>query len=132
MKKLLIVLLGFFNITMKDKVVLLWLDDMRNPHKDNWYKAFCVTPTKIVWVKTVAQFKDYILNNPMPQGINFDNDLGFEVEGEDGKDAAKWLYNYCLENSILCPKTTSHSSNTLANEYIRGYLKNLREYQLKG
>lgn len=123
---------------------LLWLDDASDPNKNNWKTFFCIpNPTKVVWVKSYKEFKDYIENNPLPQGINFDYDLEDDhyvpsnlwnnygeafkwmVENKktpNGFDCASFLVRYCKRKGLEIPKYTSHSANPVGRDLIMGLL----------
>jgi len=55
---------------------LIWLDDSRDPSKDDW---LVFSPTsdyeEVVWLKTYNEFTTWITENGLPIGICFDHDL---------------------------------------------------------
>ena len=127
--------------------ILLWVDDKRNPMKDNWLSVCPIgQPFKTVWVKSYIQFARYIKKNGLPDAICFDHDLGdtwrwkvrkvvkmfsyFYDDMEDreytGMDCAKWLVNYCMDNDCSLPEYNSHSSNHGGNDNIIGLLDNFQ------
>jgi hypothetical protein len=111
--------------------VLLWLDDERNPHEGNWLLEYAAPwhydRTKpVVWVKNYKQFVDYITANGLPEKICFDHDLGV---GETGYDCAKWLVDYCMDNSLPVPQHNSQSGNTGGRINILQLLYNFQKHQ---
>lgn len=105
---------------------VLWLDDYRNPHAKcvksgffyTWietYSPFKDEEVDVVWVKDYNEFVKYIIENGIPDGICFDNDLGKKLEGYD---CAKWLTEYCLDNKKPLPKYSIQSDNCAAYENI--------------
>lgn len=127
---------------MKNKGILLWLDDVRNPHEDGWLVFSPITPNKVVWVKSYKQFVDWITINGLPEAICFDHDLGMDValqarakgiskrksrllkqEEKTGYDCAKWLVNYCIDNNKPLPLYNIQSANPVGKANIDAYLK---------
>jgi hypothetical protein len=112
---------------------LLWLDDLRNP-KDQKIDWMIFSPigrdVDVVWVKSYQEFCDYLDNNPMPDGICFDHDLGYIRSGQegdcknDGYNCAKYLVEKCLEKKTNLPKYGSQSSNPVGRLNILSYLDN--------
>lgn len=105
------------------KSVFLYKKDERYLHND-W-----------VIVLNYRQFKEYILNNPMPELISFDHDLQdihYEIEEEHwnnftseqlgveetGYDCADWLVNYCVEKNIPLTNCLCHSMNIVGRNRI--------------
>ena len=82
----------------------------------------------IVWVKSYDEFCDYIKNNPMPDAICFDHDLGTEGNWrtfeENGYAAAKFLVNEIIGTKRRLPIYASQSSNPVGRENIISYLNN--------
>ena len=112
---------------------ILWLDDIRNPFKEqqwqiNYVCSNClgtnISDADIVWVKTQSEFENYIEKNGLPDLISFDNDLG--IGNGEGYDCAKWLVEYCMDNNVQCPKWYVHSSNPVAKENIEKLLNNFQ------
>lgn len=115
------------------QITILWLDDQRDPNiyfkkqkptsnawvRNNEYyqnNIFNQYTPNFIWVKNIKEFINYIENNKMPDFISFDFDLKngrTNVDGPvpNGGDCAKWLVNYCKENSISLPKCFSHTAN---------------------
>ncbi len=93
---------------------LLWLDDERDPADDRWSEYFPIPDPSIVWVKTYAEFTDWIADNGLPEAICFDHDLG---ENESGFDAAKWLTEYCLEHERPLPAWNIQSESDREEEH---------------
>ena len=122
---------------------LLWLDDIRDPFKDDWLVFSPITPDKVVWVKKYHEFVDWIIENGLPDAICFDHDLGMEValearangmskrksrtlkkEEKTGYDCAKWLVEYCMDNNKPLPLYNIQSANPVGKDNINSLLKN--------
>ena len=118
---------------------ILWLDDMRDPkryfskndktasetfarNRDFYAKLFSDHDIiNFTWVKSVAEFRNYIENNGFPDMMSFDYDLG---KGEPkGVEAAKWVIEYCSKKEIKLPKFFVHSANRRGREEINAVLK---------
>ena len=94
---------------------------------------------------------DYIEKNGSPEIITFDHDLAdthytpeefwsdYDKSKEwqekqvykekTGYECAKWLIDYCIENSLECPMYVCHSMNPVGRDNILGVLDNFRKYQ---
>ena len=107
-----------------NKLLVLWLDDMRDPNKylikksnsntfvrnKNFYDDLMSKyDISFVWVRNFEEFKRYILKNGLPPFISFDHDLGAGLP--KGLDCAKWLIKYCRENNKNLPRFFVHSAN---------------------
>ena len=109
---------------------VLWLDDLRNPHK---YMSRILNEIGLVeidnlyWATSFDVFKECIIRHGLPDYIFFDHDLGLTETGEvapSGYDCAKWLVNYCLEQSIPTPSYFIQSMNTVGKENIQSLIDN--------
>ena len=104
---------------------LLWLDDYRDPTKNDWIVFSPIGRTlDIKWVINYNEFITYITNNGLPDGICFDHDLD---EEKTGYDCAKWLVEYCLDNNLKLPLYNIHSANPVGKEHINKLLSNFNE-----
>jgi hypothetical protein len=132
---------------------LLWLDDIRDPLKDNWLVFSPIEqPFELVWVKSFKEFVDWIGANGLPTAICFDHDLGLEYhyteldpEEENGYElryddykvelsgyhAAKWLVEYCMDNDEDLPLYNIQSANTVGKDNIDGLLKSFIKFKNK-
>ena len=111
--------------------ILLWLDDMRDPHKNDWLN-FSPIPKlelrKVYWAKSYDDFVRWISIKGLPDGICFDHDLSdFQAmktsypelmedvpwpdSEKTGMDCARWLIEYCKERSLSLPVYMSQASN---------------------
>ena len=110
---------------------LIWLDDMRNPNDPQWDSWLDIRSpigrigVDIIWVKSFKEFKLYLLNNPWPDAICFDHDLG---EGPSGYDSAKYIIDRCIEENLPLPLFCSQSSNPVGKENIIKLLTNFRNH----
>lgn len=124
-------------------MILLWLDDMRNPHESNWLSFSPIAHTEVIWVKSYNEFTKWIKKNGLPDGICFDHDLGKEAEQKlrdkgltkkaarklkaeekTGMDCAKWLVEYCMDNQKELPLWNIQSSNPVGKINISSLLMN--------
>jgi hypothetical protein len=127
----------------------LFLDDIRNP-KD----GIGLVPSNLnqfYWandwsvVRTYDEFVSYITQNGLPNFISFDHDLADEhyvayMELQKGKieesvptektgyQAAKWLVDYCVDNSLSIPEYIVHSQNEVGKKNIQSYLENAKKH----
>lgn len=103
---------------------LLWLDDRINPleKRMDWLAYSPVgRDVKVVWVKNILDFKNWILNNGLPDAICFDYDL---EDKNNGYDCAKWLIQYCQSKKLALPLWSSQSTNPEGKARINRLLKN--------
>lgn len=118
---------------------LLWLDDIRNPMEGDWLVFSPINqPYTVIWVKSYAEFVDWININKLPDGVCFDHDLGDNTTIIDwshldnveytGYDAAKWLVEYCIDNNKQLPLFNIQSANSVGSENIRMYLNNAKKH----
>ncbi|GAA4314650.1 hypothetical protein GCM10023115_28130 [Pontixanthobacter gangjinensis] len=105
--------------------VLIWLDDMRDP-SDSRMDWLAYSPigrkVEVVWLKDYHKFRNWIMQNGLPDGICFDHDLGEDTP--TGHDCAKWLVNYCLDNKVSPPVWSSQSANPVGKANINRLLRN--------
>ena len=106
------------------KRTLLWVDDIRDPHK--WLNNTLQDSSNIIWVKDYKEFVEYIINNGLPDSISFDHDLGL---GKSGYDCAKYLVDYALDNNIKrLPKCACHSANPVGHDNILGIINSFNKF----
>lgn len=115
----------------------LFLDDIRNPGDCVLYmRPFEIYMEKWDVVRNFDEFVKYILDNGVPSIISFDHDLADEhyspymndqkkynrlysqFREKTGNDCARWLCEYCVENSIPLPKYLVHSMNPVGRDNI--------------
>ena len=104
---------------------LLWLDDQRDPFNKtaDWLSYSPLGyEVEVLWVKNATDFKIWIMENGLPDGICFDHDLG--EDSASGYDCAKWLVDYCLDNNVPPPLWSSQSANPVGRTNINRLLKN--------
>ena len=98
------------NVQPKTLIIMnLYLDDLRP------------TPADFDRVYDYEGFTEYILQKGLPDFISFDHDLG---EGKSGYDCAKFLIDYCLENSLPLPRYAVHSQNPVGRKNIEMLFEN--------
>lgn len=90
--------------------MILWLDDVRNP------LDFGLKGKEFFWAHNSYEFVQYIKNNPMPDEISFDHDLG--LDSFDGYWCAKWLVNRCISSRVALPVCRVHSANPVGKSNI--------------
>lgn len=98
----------------------LFLDDERFPEQVTWVD---LPKHKYTIVRNYNEFIRTVETNGLPVFVSFDNDLG---EQKEGYDCAKWLVNYCLDNSLNFPTYTVHSKNPIASERISSIIENYK------
>jgi hypothetical protein len=142
---------------MKDKRILLWLDDYRNPYllNDNWVKHWAPQWVgkleDVVWVKSYVEFVKWIKDNGLPTQIAFDHDLADEhyapphvykaekynewektqeFKEKTGMDAAKWLVDYCMDNDKELPMWVVQSANPNGAKNINSLLTQFVKFNM--
>lgn len=111
---------------------LLWLDDLRNPLDKNtdWLQYSPIgTEVEVVWVKDDTEFKNWILENGLPDAICFDHDLGNGIP--TGYECAKWLVDYCLDKNCLPPLWACQSANPVGRDNINSLLTSFIKHHAK-
>lgn len=123
---------------------LLWLDDCRDPLKDDWLNFSPIGKNvDVTWVKTYQEFVDNIMIYGLPDAICFDHDLGSDVENLGysigltkqqarglkqrtltGYDCAVWLIDYCISNDLRLPRYNIQSANPVGKKNIQCLLDN--------
>lgn len=114
---------------------LLWLDDWRDPFENPEWLNFSPIgkDVEVHWVKSYAEFTDWITQNGLPTAICFDHDLG-DIDDKTeltGYDCAKWLVRYCINYHKPLPVWKVISSNPVGREKIESWLSNFQKYQLE-
>lgn len=131
---------------------LLWLDDSRNPFINLFIETFSPIPHEklnhVEWVKNYDEFVKWITENGLPTAICFDHDLGLLTQlkhresgtskrasrklakqtEKTGYDAAKWLVDYCIDNSCKLPLYNIQSQNPVGKENIKCLLENYKKH----
>lgn len=111
---------------------LIWLDDLRDPadFRMDWLAFSPIgREVEVVWLKDYFQFRNWIKQNGLPDGICFDHDLGEDTPS--GYECAKWLVNYCLDNKLSPPVWSSQSANPVGkaniNRLLRNFVRSLKK-----
>ncbi|CAH0264340.1 hypothetical protein SRABI04_03571 [Chryseobacterium sp. Bi04] len=115
---------------------LLFLDDIRYPVQAYHYTKQDVFLRKD-WhiVRNYEQFVNRILEKGLPEMISFDHDLADEnylktgspeYAEKTGYECAKWLIEFCMDNSLDLPKFYCHSMNPVGKDNIMSLLKNFK------
>lgn len=112
----------------------------------------CYTRDDVNWVtvKSFSEFTQYIVQKGLPDILAFDHDLGGnsyqlyhkhkgyktttinydEYDEPTGFHCAKWLTEYCQDNSMLLTcQVFAHSMNPQGRENIRSILNNFKKFQ---
>lgn len=101
----------------------LFLDDERVPSDVTWLS---LPDGPWVIVRTVQEFRDVICARGFPDFISFDNDLGTQ---EEGKHAAAWLVERCLDSARDIPAVAIHSKNNQAAEQIASLFRSYSRFR---
>lgn len=121
-------------------MLLLWLDDIRNPFT-NEHKRTPPGYENIIWVKNKFEFMRHLDLHGLPDAVSFDHDLADEhylpeswgsydgYKEETGLDCAKYLINYCLEKNKDLPTCYVHSQNPIGSENILLLLDSFKIYK---
>ena len=93
-----------------------------------------------VIVRSYDEFVEYIVNNGIPNKISFDHDLAdvhYEIKNQNNIDytkiektgyhCAKWLANYCQDNTIKFPEYYIHTQNVVGGDNIKCYIENYKK-----
>ena len=126
----------------------LFLDDVRNPIDCILYIKDKIYAEEWDIVRNYNEFINYITENGTPDLISFDHDLADEhysptmYQGENnynelygqfkektGYDCAKWLVNYCQENSLPFPDFRVHSMNPVGKKNIEDYINSYINFE---
>lgn len=133
---------------MKTLNYKLFLDDMRHTHEVAVYTKNDIYNEHWLIVRNFDQFKDTIEKyfdklKVLPTIISFDHDLadthysemnsGCVIDYSDlrektGYDCAKWLVDFCVDNSLKIPKYLVHSMNPVGARNILSYLVNAEKH----
>lgn len=124
----------------------LFLDDERHPYQVKWVE---MPLGPWIVVRSYKAFVDVITIKGIPLFVSFDHDLeiesyilsneairdGYEHYYNDserkemtGYDCAKWLIDYCVDNSIKFPDYQVHSMNPVGAENIRCIIENAKKH----
>lgn len=132
-------LLRLMQILKKGNPTILWLDDERDPNaiypgiigddsirnKPTWVEYIVGKwnpgDWNVVWITNFEDFSKYIRENPIPDIVCFDHDLG---EQRTGKDAANELVDILALEGTLGPVVRSQSSNPTGAANIIGLFMN--------
>lgn len=115
--------------------ILLWLDDIRDPFKnDSEWLTFSpiLRPYKVIWVKNYDEFISWIKLNKLPDAICFDHDLGWDKndnEMKSGFDCAKWLIDYCIDNDLDIPEYAIQSANPVGKDNISSIIESYKRFK---
>lgn len=140
--------LRYSDISNEKKDVILWIDDIRNPFINTEGKVPAGSDN-IEWVLNYEQFVQWIEKFGLPKIISFDHDLADEhytpkeywdnyeeskkyqeskeYKEKTGVDSAKYLVDYCLDNSCELPVFHVHSENPVGADNIRSILNNFNK-----
>lgn len=128
--------LRLMQILKKGNPTILWLDDERDPNGPEYGSTFHDTGLtwveyiigrknpgdwNVVWITNFEDFSKYIRENPIPDIVCFDHDLG---EQRTGKDAANELVDILALEGTLGPVVRSQSSNPAGAANIIGLFMN--------
>lgn len=104
-------------------MILLWIDDIRNPF-DGWAERYApFRPDEIVWAKNYDDVMAFLKEKGCPDEVCFDHDLGETGENErNGMTCAKAIIHYCIDHNIDAPAYNIQSSNPVGRDNIRSII----------
>jgi hypothetical protein len=136
----------------------LFLDDIRIPKDAIGLVPFNLNQLYFendwVIVRNFLEFCNYIQKFGLPDFISFDHDLADdhyndlfsdknlsipnsdivlkydEYSEKTGYECAKWLVDWCFDNSQKIPKFVVHSANPVGKKNIESYLNNADKHLL--
>ena len=111
---------------MRDKPVMIWLDDERDPSDQTWRDCFPIESPVVVWLRSFDAFASWIDDNGLPDAISFDHDLGSDLSG---MDAARYVVDYCLDHNATLPAWGVHSANPVGSDNIKALLASFQRHQ---
>lgn len=136
----------------KHKPERLFLDDRRQPIDAYHYTKLEMFLEEWTVVKNYTEFIMHIIKHGLPKIISFDHDLANshytpeelwqdynkskswqerQVHSErTGYDCAKWLTEYCLENSLTLCDFYCHSMNPVGKDNINNHLLTYKNYEI--
>jgi hypothetical protein len=114
----------------------LFLDDEREPNECTWMNDSRYTNFKWVVVRSHDEFVRTLTGrfnrNEVPELVSFDHDLadvGGKVDEKTGDDSAKFLVQWCIDNSINLPECLVHTMNPIGRERIKQAIKDYNRFQ---
>lgn len=104
-------------------MILLWIDDIRNPF-DGWAERYApFPPDEIVWAKNYDDVMAFLKEKGCPDEVCFDHDLGETGENErNGMTCAQAIIDYCIDHDIDAPTYNIQSSNPVGRDNIRSII----------
>lgn len=101
-------------------IVLIWLDDLRNPL--DFVNSSIYDMCDVVWVKN---YNEFVLTydkykNEYNIYMSLDHDLG---EEKDGYDCLKYVGEDCMNEWKELPHIEIHSSNPVGRNNMESYIK---------
>ncbi len=126
--------------SMKNELVILWLDNSREPevwlakklqsathrHTLAFFneKVYPYYTPRFVWVKNMREFQEYVLSHDLPGLVCFDFDLHHYTGDDepDGLEVAKWLKGYCEEKGVDMPTCWVQAGNPYGAPRLRAFL----------
>jgi hypothetical protein len=116
----------------------LFLDDEREPKDCTWMNDSRYTNFKWVVVRSHDEFvrtlTDRFNRNEVPELVSFDHDLadvGSNAREKTGNDSAKFLVQWCIDNSINLPECLVHSKNPIGKERIKQTINDYNRFQTR-
>ena len=114
----------------------LFLDDMREPNECTWMNDSRYTNLEWVVVRSHDEFvrtlSDRFKKNEVPELVSFDHDLadnGGKAGEKTGYDSAKFLVQWCIDNSVSLPECLVHSKNPIGRERVRQAVNDYKRFQ---
>lgn len=114
----------------------LFLDDLREVKDVYWVDL----PKSNNWI-VVRNYKEFVKcidSEGCPDFVTFDHDLSaehylnnFDTTEKTGYDAAKYLIEYCDNNSLPFPEYKIHSMNIIGRDNIKHLIESYIRTRLK-
>lgn len=127
--------------------VVIWLDDIRDPDEEpskSWladrirYESALTAEANehadiVFWAKSYDEFVRRfveVVGNPSYKllAISFDNDLGEEVPGKEGRHAIQFVENYIREHDVSPFAIYVHTANPIARKAIQAAYRDIDRY----
>lgn len=112
-------------------MVLLWIDDIRNPF-EGWAEHYAPhVADEIVWAKNSDDVIGFLEKRGIPDEVCFDHDLGETGDNErNGMTCAKAIIDYCIDHNIDAPSYNIQSSNPVGRENIRSIMDGWHQFYI--
>lgn len=113
---------------LKPTGTAVWLDDIRDPSSRVFSELLdAYAPrAKVVWVKTVEEFKKAVIEADNLVAVFFDNDLGYGLP--EGKEACAWFEDWVYRTGHGPVSTYAQTGDTIARREMQLRFRELRRH----